>query len=112
MKALLKNVFWAITTLLLIAFIFSFFYAEQKQPAVLSIDQLVSKINSGEISKIIVNGNNLEIELKNNDKAVSKKKPRPDFPKLLKITAWSRPLFPGLIWQSKKNRVSVSGWEF
>ncbi|MEK7114605.1 MAG: ATP-dependent zinc metalloprotease FtsH [Patescibacteria group bacterium] len=73
MKTLSKNVFWAITTLLLIAFIFSFFYAEQKQPAVLSIDQLVSKINSGEISKIIVNGNNLEIELKNNDKAVSKK---------------------------------------
>ncbi|MDP3015392.1 MAG: ATP-dependent zinc metalloprotease FtsH [bacterium] len=73
MKTLSKNVFWAITTLLLIAFIFSFFYAEQKQPVVLSIDQLVLKINSGEISKIIVNGNNLEIELKNNDKAVSKK---------------------------------------
>ncbi|MEK7162940.1 MAG: ATP-dependent zinc metalloprotease FtsH [Patescibacteria group bacterium] len=73
MKTFSKNILWAITTLLLIAFIFSLFYAEQKIPTVLSIDQMVSKINNGEISKILVNGNNLEIELKNGDKAISKK---------------------------------------
>jgi cell division protease FtsH len=73
MKNLSKNIFWALTTLMLIAFIFSLFYSEQKPVAVLSIDQLVAKINSAEVSKIIVSGNELEIELKNGEKAFSKK---------------------------------------
>lgn len=74
MKVLSKNIFWAIVTLLLVAFIFSAFYVEQrKAPAVLTIDQLVSKINAGEVSKISVNGNDLSVELKNGEKAVSKK---------------------------------------
>ena len=70
---LYKNFFWAIAIFLILAFVFSALYAEQKKPAVLTIDHLVSKINSEEISKIAVNGNNLEIELKNGEKAVSKK---------------------------------------
>ncbi len=73
MKSLTKNIFWAVITLLVIAFIFSLFYSEQKSPTILSIDQLVSKINSGEISKIVVNGNELQIDLKNGQKAISKK---------------------------------------
>ncbi len=73
MKTLSKNIFWAITTLLLVAFIFSLFYAEQKPPTVLSIDQLVAKINANEISKVSISGNDLNIELKDGSKAVSKK---------------------------------------
>ncbi len=73
MKTLSKNIFWAMATLLLIAFIFSLFYTEQKPATVLSIDQLVAKINSGEVSKVIVSGNDLNIELKNGEKAISKK---------------------------------------
>ena len=70
---LYKNIFWAIATFLILAFVFSVLYAEQKKPEILTIDQLVSKINSEEIAKIAVSGNNLEIELKNGEKAVSKK---------------------------------------
>ena len=73
MKILTKNISWAILTLLLVAFIFSLFYSTQKQPAVLSIDQLVSKINDGQISKITINGNDLNIQLKDNTQVVSKK---------------------------------------
>jgi cell division protease FtsH len=73
MRTLTKNIFWAITTLLLIAFIFSFFFAEQEPKAVLTIDQLVSKINSGEVAEIIVSGNDLKIELKDGSQATSKK---------------------------------------
>ncbi len=73
MKSLSKNIFWAIVVLLILAFIFSVSYKEQKAPAVLSIDQVVSKINNNEVSKIIVNGNDLNLELKNGEKAVSKK---------------------------------------
>ncbi|MEE8131635.1 MAG: ATP-dependent zinc metalloprotease FtsH [Candidatus Paceibacterota bacterium] len=73
MKSLSKNIFWAIITLLMVAFIFSFFYSEREKPEVLGIGQLVAKINSEEVSKIIVSGNNLEIELKDGTKATSKK---------------------------------------
>jgi len=73
MRTLSKNIFWAIMTLLLIAFIFSLFYTEQKPAAVLSIDQLVSKINNGEVAKIVVSGNDLKIELKDGSRAISKK---------------------------------------
>ncbi|MBI5401248.1 ATP-dependent zinc metalloprotease FtsH [Candidatus Wolfebacteria bacterium] len=73
MKSLSKNIFWAITTLLILAVIFSLVYQEQKSPAVLTVDQLVSKINSGDVVKIVVNGNDLNVELKNGEKAASKK---------------------------------------
>ena len=73
MNSLSKHFFWAIFTLLTIAFVFSLFYAGQEAPEVLSLDQLVFKINANEVSKIIVSGNDLKIELKNNGKAVSKK---------------------------------------
>ncbi|MCL5004789.1 MAG: ATP-dependent zinc metalloprotease FtsH [Patescibacteria group bacterium] len=73
MKNFSKNIFWAIITLLLIAFLFSSFYSEQKKAQVLSLDQLATKINSNEVSKIIVSANNLDIELANNEKAIAKK---------------------------------------
>ncbi len=73
MKLLTKNIFWAVITLLMVAVLFSLFYQESKKPAVLSIDQVVLRINSNEVSKITVNGNDLEIELKNGEAAISKK---------------------------------------
>ncbi len=73
MKLLSKNIFGAIITLLILAVIFSLVYQEQKEPIVLTIDQLVSKINSGDVAKIVVNGNDLNIELKDGEKAMSKK---------------------------------------
>lgn len=57
----------------MVAVLFSLFYQESKKPAVLSIDQVVLRINSNEVSKITVNGNDLEIELKNGEAAISKK---------------------------------------
>lgn len=73
MSGLTKNIFWAIITLLLIAFIFSLFYTEQKPATVFSLDQLASKINSSEVAKITVNGNDLTIQLKDGSQATSKK---------------------------------------
>ncbi len=73
MKTLTKNIFWAITTLLVLAVIFSMVYSGQKEPTVLTIDQVVSKINSGDVTKITVNGNDLSVELKDGEKDVSKK---------------------------------------
>lgn len=84
MRSLSKNILWAITTLLLIAFIFSVFYTAQKTPTSLSIDELAQKITKGEVSKIIVSGNNLEVELKGGEKAVSKKETEAGFTETLK----------------------------
>ena len=73
MNTLTKNIFWIITTLLLVAFIFSLFYTERKPAIVFSLDQLASKINSGEVAKITVSGNDLTIQLKDESRATSKK---------------------------------------
>lgn len=72
MKNLSKNIVWAIITLIIIAFIFSFFYQEKPNKEI-SIDQLVSKIRSGEIAKITVQGNNLNIDFKNGEVLSAKK---------------------------------------
>ncbi|MEK7553637.1 MAG: ATP-dependent zinc metalloprotease FtsH, partial [Patescibacteria group bacterium] len=68
-----KNIFWAIIAFLIITFLFSLAYQEKKAAVVLSLDQLAAKINSNEISKIVVSANNLDIELVNGEKATAKK---------------------------------------
>ncbi|MEK7658142.1 MAG: ATP-dependent zinc metalloprotease FtsH [Patescibacteria group bacterium] len=73
MNNLSKNIFWAILTFLTIAAIFSLIYAGEKQPTILSLDQLALKINQGEITSVVVNGNDLNIELKSGEKMISKK---------------------------------------
>ncbi len=73
MKLLTKNILGIIFSLLALALLFSAFYTGQEKIQTLSLDQLATKINSGEVSKIAVMGNDLNIDLKNNQKAVSKK---------------------------------------
>ena len=84
MNNLSKNILWAVMTLLIIAFVFSLLYSGQKTPAVLTLDQLATKINSGEVSKIVVSGNDLKIELKTAEKAVSKKEAETSLTETLK----------------------------
>ena len=59
--------------MLFVAFFFSLFYSPEKSPIELTVSQLANKINSGEISKITVQGEKLNIELANGEKAVSQK---------------------------------------
>ena len=73
MKLLTKNILGIIFSLLALVFLFSAFYSQPGKTETFSIDQLATKINSGEISKIVVMGNDLSIDLKNGQKAVSKK---------------------------------------
>lgn len=74
MKAFTKNILWAVTMLLFITLTFSFLLNTEEEPVQLSITELVQKINSKEIEKIVVSGNNLEITLaEEGKKAVAKK---------------------------------------
>jgi cell division protease FtsH len=73
MNNIYKNIFGAISLLLLFTVIFSFLIEGGDAPKTLSINQLVGKINAGQVAKILVSGNDLDIELKDGTKAVARK---------------------------------------
>jgi len=73
MKMLYKNIIWAIATLLVVAIAFSAVSGSFVKPTPLTLDELVTKISEQEVSKIIVAGESLEIELKGGEKAVARK---------------------------------------
>ena len=72
-KIISKNIFWAIMTMLCLTLVFSVLFETAGKTENLSVSQLVSKINAGEITKITVQGNDLKIDLKNGGKAIAKK---------------------------------------
>ena len=73
MKFLTKNILWAVGIFLVIAILFSLAYKQTKEPIQMTLDQVATKINNSEVSKIIVNGDALTIDLNNGDTGVSKK---------------------------------------
>ena len=68
-----KNILWAIVTLLFISFLFSLFAQPAKAPTTLNLNQLVDKINAGQVTQIKVNGNDLSITLKDGSQAIAEK---------------------------------------
>ncbi|MCL5733079.1 MAG: ATP-dependent zinc metalloprotease FtsH [Patescibacteria group bacterium] len=72
---LIKNILWAIATLVVISIIFSLFMQSSgNSPQQLSLNELVGKINAGQVSSIIVNNDNsLDIKLTNGQKASANK---------------------------------------
>lgn len=73
MRTLSKNIFWAIVTLITLALVFSVFLQPTEKPVVLSINELASKINAGEVSEIVVRGNDLNITLADGSMATARK---------------------------------------
>lgn len=63
MKKLAKNIGLTLLTLLLISGLFVLYSGPQEKPADVSLSTLVSQINSGQIKKIAVDGDNLAIEM-------------------------------------------------
>jgi len=73
MKNLAKNFITILFIFLLISAVFSLFYQPFKQIKELSFNQLVENINQGEIKKIIVAGNELDIVYQDDSLAKSRK---------------------------------------
>lgn len=73
MKNLYKNIFWAIVILLAVALLFSTFLQPAQKPISLTINELATKINNGEIAKITVRGNDLTVDQEDGTKATVKK---------------------------------------
>ncbi|TSD03711.1 MAG: cell division protease FtsH [Parcubacteria group bacterium Athens0714_26] len=68
-----KNISWAILTLLLITITFSLLFGNQSQTEKITVNQLAADINSGQVDKITVQGNTLNIDIKDGKKAVAEK---------------------------------------
>src|SRR3989304_8265947 len=62
-----------VVAFLALALLASFIYEAREKPATINITELAGKITAGEVAKIVVSGDNLEIELKNSEELVSKK---------------------------------------
>jgi cell division protease FtsH len=68
-----KNLFWAVTTLIIISVLFSFVFERATQPQQLSLSQVVEKINANQVSELMVNGDDVKIKLADGTEATSKK---------------------------------------
>jgi cell division protease FtsH len=103
-----KNILWAIVTLLFISLLFSLFAAPTKQPTTLSLNQLVDKINAGQVSQIKVNGGDLTIALKDGSQAVAEKEVESGVSETLKNLNVSSTALAGVDLEV----VNQSGWDY
>jgi len=72
-KKFINQIFIALGALLLVAFIFAYLNSAFEKPKVIALSELVSKINNGEVSKIVVRNDDLNITLKDNSNYSAKK---------------------------------------
>ncbi len=72
-KKFINQIFIALGALFLIALIFAYLNSAFEKPSVINLSELVSKINNSEVSKIVVNNDDLEVTLKDNGKYSAKK---------------------------------------
>src|SRR3989344_7960231 len=83
MKLVSKNIIVAFLILMLLAGAYSFLQENLQTSPELSLSELVKKINAGEVNKITVRGDELEIVLKDNSTLITKKEPESSFSETL-----------------------------
>ncbi|MBI2609824.1 ATP-dependent zinc metalloprotease FtsH [Candidatus Giovannonibacteria bacterium] len=76
MKMISRNVIIAFLVLMLLAAAFSLISDGLKQSPQISLTELVQKINAGEVSRIKVSTDDLDVTLKNGETLMSKKEPQ------------------------------------
>ncbi|MDO8574842.1 MAG: ATP-dependent zinc metalloprotease FtsH [bacterium] len=72
-KKFINQIFIALGALFLVALIFAYLNSAFEKPSVINLSELVSKVNNGEVSKIVIKNDDLEVTLKNNSKYSAKK---------------------------------------
>ena len=73
MKNFFKNFIIVFIILIVLSAIYSFYYSSPQSTETIPLNQVVSDINSGNVTKIIIQENKLEIELKDGSKKTSQK---------------------------------------
>lgn len=97
MKNLSKNLIWALASLVSIALVFSLLFSEKTQgPEKISLNELVKRINAGEVKSVEISGDNLKITLKNEAKAISQKEPESSLTETLTNYGVSKELMQGV----------------
>ncbi len=103
-----KNIVWAVTTLIVVSLVFSLVMAPAKEPEKLTLNQVVEKINAGEVTEITVSGDDLKLTLKNDAKAVSQKETEAGFSETLKNLGVNQDALKNV----KLSIEQPSGWQF
>src|SRR3989338_4535921 len=83
-KKFINQIFIALGALFAVALIFAYLNSAFEKPQVLTLSELVSKINSSEVSKIIINNDDLAVTLKDNNKYSVKKETESSLTETLK----------------------------
>jgi hypothetical protein len=65
-----KNIAWAVLTLVLISFVFSLFLTPGTEPEKITLNQLAERVNAGQVKRIEVSGNQLDVTLENDSHAL------------------------------------------
>jgi len=73
MKKLITNIFFTLLILFIISGIFTLYSSPFEKPKEIPLNEVVAQINEGKVSKIIVEENSLNIELKDGTKEKSRK---------------------------------------
>jgi cell division protease FtsH len=68
-----KNIAWAVLTLVLISFVFSLFLTPGTEPEKITLNQLAERVNAGQVKRIEVSGNQLDVTLENDSHAKADK---------------------------------------
>ena len=108
MSNLTKNILWAILTLIVISFLFSLFMSPAAPSQTLNLNQVVDKINAGQVTKLVVNGNDLAITLAGGGTAVSKKESETGISETLKNLGVSTTALSAVDLEVQDQ----SGWQF
>jgi len=72
-NSLYQGIIRGAVIILSLTLLFSFIYQSQERPPEISISELAQKIEAGEVSRVSVSGNRLEIKLRNEEILVSQK---------------------------------------
>ncbi len=72
-KIFYRGIIRVVVALLALTLLASLIYGTREKTATINMTELAQKVTAGEVKSIVVSGNNLEIELKNNGKLISKK---------------------------------------
>ncbi|NCU44613.1 hypothetical protein EOM71_02970, partial [Candidatus Falkowbacteria bacterium] len=84
MKNLLKNFFLVLIVFLSISYLFSLYSGRSAKIERIGIESLVQEINNDQIAAIVINGDNLDISLKDNRQQVATKEPGESLSQLLR----------------------------
>ncbi|MBU2415688.1 ATP-dependent zinc metalloprotease FtsH [Patescibacteria group bacterium] len=84
MKNLIKNALFFFILLLMIASFFSLYDDQKEQTKIVGIGILIQQINNEEVAEIIIQGNKLNVTLKNEDKEIIQKEVGESLSEILK----------------------------